>query len=533
MTFLHTPERLLGRSDSKNPATTCKGITTSGRPCRRELAALKARRNGGDFDDDEGGVLAVVEVDDSGEGAGAFFCWQHKDQAESLITADTVPGEEPTTIVPLRERNSIDTLFGKLGVLAEGTPPPQRLREERYQRESRRRPSRRPPTWEKIQGPLIAVPGDVMAAGAQHIQPQSSEARNEKGNDRAKKKPGFWASLCCAVTVDEDYVEVVRHRKRREDSNRPEASTTLPFAAYVAQKDSLQPVRADRDASDHYGRRPSQGVSRDQSSYEQRPALKINVPPTRKALAPKAARPSNKQSPPSETTRLLSLIPKSLSPTTTSLLLAELSKPISPHDDHGYIYMFWLTDSDKVPDEEAANLLLPQSSKAGNRRPSDSLRDYRSRKDIASNVPPGKKTVLLKIGRASNVHRRMSEWNRQCGYNLSLVRFYPYVSSSPSPSTNKPSLQPTPNDTREQHQHRRLSDLGPGTTQGQVRRVPHVHRVERLIHIELGDKRVKQSCDTCGKEHREWFEVEASGDGVRTVDEVIRRWVSWAENRDV
>jgi len=33
-----------------------------------------------------------------------------------------------------------------------------------------------------------------------------------------------------------------------------------------------------------------------------------------------------------------------------------------------------------------------------------------------------------------------------------------------------------------------------------------------------------------GKEHREWFDVEASGEGVRVVDGVVRRWVGWAEN---
>lgn len=37
----------------------------------------------------------------------------------------------------------------------------------------------------------------------------------------------------------------------------------------------------------------------------------------------------------------------------------------------------------------------------------------------------------------------------------------------------------------------------------------------------------------CGREHREWFEVEGvregSREGVREVDEVVRRWVGWSE----
>jgi hypothetical protein len=64
-------------------------------------------------------------------------------------------------------------------------------------------------------------------------------------------------------------------------------------------------------------------------------------------------------------------------------------------------------------------------------------------------------------------------------------------------------------------------------------KVPHVHRVERLIHLELSDKRaVKDACANCGVVHREWFEVEATRDGVKGVDEVIRRWCGWAEGVD-
>jgi hypothetical protein len=107
-----------------------------------------------------------------------------------------------------------------------------------------------------------------------------------------------------------------------------------------------------------------------------------------------------------------------------------------------------------------------------------------------------KDTILLKIGRANNVHRRMNEWTRQCGYSLSLVRYYPYVPSSSLPT---------------------------------VRKVPHAHRVERLIHLELAAQRVIKQCEACGKSHKEWFEVEASKEGVKGVDEVVRRWVGWAE----
>ena len=107
----------------------------------------------------------------------------------------------------------------------------------------------------------------------------------------------------------------------------------------------------------------------------------------------------------------------------------------------------------------------------------------------------------------------MNEWTKQCNYNLSLLRFYPYHPSSANP----PSPLPSPN-------NRRLSSFV-----GAPHKVPHAHKVERLIHLELGEKRVKRECATCGKEHREWFEVEGTREGVRAVDEVVRRWVGWAE----
>lgn len=64
------------------------------------------------------------------------------------------------------------------------------------------------------------------------------------------------------------------------------------------------------------------------------------------------------------------------------------------------------------------------------------------------------------------------------------------------------------------------------------RKVPHVHRVERLIHLELADIRMRDlgRCPECGKEHREWFEIEAEKEALRKVDECVRRWISWAES---
>ncbi|GAB7347838.1 hypothetical protein MBLNU459_g5372t1 [Dothideomycetes sp. NU459] len=229
----------------------------------------------------------------------------------------------------------------------------------------------------------------------------------------------------------------------------------------------------------------------------------------------------------SSTPNLLSYIPPHLSPLTTSALLTELSKPISPHDEAGYIYIFWLTDTSATPSKATATSLLTPPTPT--RRISDVLSEY-SYAPAEANAP---RTIKLKIGRANNVHRRMNEWTRQCGYTLSLVRWYPYVPSSSSSSPSSPASSPV-----------RYPDLTlrPGTSarspasperrrsdQDVVRKVPHAHRVERLVHLELADKRVKRDCGACGREHREWFEIEATQRGVQAVDEVVRRWVRWAE----
>lgn len=58
-------------------------------------------------------------------------------------------------------------------------------------------------------------------------------------------------------------------------------------------------------------------------------------------------------------------------------------------------------------------------------------------------------------------------------------------------------------------------------------KVPNAHKVERLIHLELAECRVKKDCETCGREHREWFEVEGNRAEVGRVDAVVKRWVNW------
>jgi hypothetical protein len=493
-----TPESLIPRSDSRNPATTCKGITKAGRPCRRPIDAKASQDNG---------VLAVVSVvsgaddDDDDIGAAAYFCFQHKDQAEQL--AAQVTTGPATHLYLLRERSSIDTLVERLGVLEvnEPTEPRKKRRESRSDNRTsgQRQPHRinRPSTWDKVQGPLMSIPSDVMAAEKRRTRPPKPALQ--------KPKPSFWASLCCG-SADEDPVEVVRHKKRT--SQLPVTAQYVPETAPM-QRIPQAPPRVHQRRSSSNTLKPPPGTQQ------------VSSVPARKPLGEKTARPLNKTvRANSETAALLRYIPQTLSPQLTSTLLAELSKPISPHDDEGYIYIFWLTSDTEgpAPLSAASALLTPPSRPDAGRQTSDVLRQHsvkkpyqRSTKVYQDGEDKTQDTIFLKIGRANNVYRRMNEWTRQCGYSLSLVRYYPYVpNSSSTPSSQRPS-----------NPGRRMSEG--------VRKVPHAMRVERLIHLELGAQRVMKNCDACGKTHKEWFEVEASKEGVKRVDEVVKRWVEWAE----
>ncbi|KAK3906403.1 meiotically up-regulated gene 113-domain-containing protein [Staphylotrichum tortipilum] len=409
--YANTPEaRIVGRTDSKNPSTTCRGITSSGRPCRRPITAsddpsppqssrLKASKPRADDPTDE-----------------SMYCWQHKDQAGA--SPSSTPSPRPTFTPIPEERTSIDTLAERLGLARTESARPEK--------------------------PHFGSP-----------RPPSHAAR---------PKPKKETLFCCCFRIPIDDIDP-------QPRPRPH---------------SVQPTSASTPAG-----------------------LGIKKKPARRSSGS-------------------SLIPQTTAPDVASKLLAELAKPVSQQDEAGYIYIFWLTPESKkgasAPAETARSLLAPPSTPPGHgRRTSDVLASFarlqlgggdddddNDSNDITSRGIPtkpktNKKTILLKIGRATNVQRRLNEWQRQCGYDLSLVRYYPYVPSS--------------DDT--------------ATAEEVARKVPHSHKVERLVHIELAGRGMRvadrEKCEACGREHREWFEVEASRAAVKEVDEVVRRWADWDE----
>jgi hypothetical protein len=206
-------------------------------------------------------------------------------------------------------------------------------------------------------------------------------------------------------------------------------------------------------------------------------------------------------------------------------LLTELSRPLTPTDltTSGYIYIFWLTPSsdENAPDSDIASTILDDTDASPGRGTiqEQMLQRYSSKSQRHSTTSRNlhisnhkqqheKRTILLKIGRAVNVHRRMTQWQKQCGHNITLLRYYPNV------EPNNPPRSPD----------RSFGQAPPHTPTP----APLLPRVERLIHIELAALRTKQEkCGVCGREHREWFEVDASREGVRAVNAVVRRWVEW------
>lgn len=455
----NTPESILPRSDSKNPAVTCRGITTNGRPCRRALASSTSSSPASS--PTKGARNANAQIPDPS----ALYCWQHKDQAVSFRMGGTDPAEQNQN---QNHRSSMDTLMDRLGIL--------------------------------------------------DVNDGQDRSKPKKSNHSARKhrKPRR-RTFCCFVIEEE------------QDSRHPRPARPSATNGHVKEKQSSGSQRAGQTGVTAYPSAPQRkspipnlDVRNPQKRNSSRP-LSQSRPQSSTLPSPRPGLQRNRNT--SQTQSLLSWIPPTLSPQTTSLLLTELAKPLSESDEAGYIYMFWVTPSvPSPPPPDIASSLFPPSHRPPNSRSvSEAIRaadDLNVLTSKPSSANPG--TVRLKIGRTSNVQRRLNEWTRQCSHNLTLIRYYPYTSSSsPSPAAS-PGRSPQGRNRCNGHG---MLEAG--------RKVPHVHRVERLIHIELGDIRVRDigRCSECNREHREWFEIAAEKNQLRRVEECIRRWVQWGESQ--
>lgn len=478
--FSNTPESVLPRSDSRNPASTCRGINVNGKPCRRTLAAAPTRTVAA-----SGGVVAMLKGQNHQQvEPTSFFCWQHKNQATQF--AHQLPAIKQAQIAGLAQKTSIDSLAERFGIL-DVNAGQQKQRKQ--------------------------TPRSAQKHREHHSESSHSIERKSRGKE---------SSFCCFKVVDNSealpaakVVSSSRHKSPQEKPVALKPPTTPQRPVFVrVPRSGESPVVSQRPVPvtpERWPSTPQQSSSRQSViSHPTSNRSQYLSTPTRPSLSTTPTSHSSKTAP------LLSLIPQHLSPQTTALLLAELAKPISDADEDGYIYIFWVTpqgpnEAEAPPGDIALNLLPPPGRPSHSRRTSDALRAAQTIDPYSKGTANQPGSIRLKIGRTSNVHRRLNQWSKQCSHNLTLIRYYPYNTSSPSPS---PARRPDSGHSQRHGQH-----------------VPHVHRVERLIHIELSEQRVRGQgpCSQCGKEHREWFEINATKDALRLVDDCVRRWVSWGE----
>ncbi|KAH9039174.1 hypothetical protein EDB84DRAFT_1267994 [Lactarius hengduanensis] len=184
-------------------------------------------------------------------------------------------------------------------------------------------------------------------------------------------------------------------------------------------------------------------------------------------------------------------IPEYLQATTQNALRVEMQSARAPSDVEGYIYAFEILD----PDE--------------------------------------RKLINLKVGRATNLNRRMNQWGKQCGSKEQVLRgFWPGGMG------------------KEGVPMKGLVQAGP--------KGPWCHRLERLVHIELSDlamfapyleagypnirakktnkggKRDVKKCPDCSTMHSEIFAFErATEEGQYEweciVKPVIEKWGRFVE----
>ncbi|KAF8463677.1 meiotically up-regulated gene 113-domain-containing protein [Kalaharituber pfeilii] len=485
-----TPEALdasLQRRDSRDFNTTCRGVNQNGTPCRTKISSK---------------VSALKTTIDGKE---AYFCWRHKEQAKALV-------EQHAKESSNKRRGSMDVLVDKvmsmaitdktttvtmtttampaaaptvtvndLGAYTSSLPTPI----PQYQHAQ--------PTYD----PPPTIPQIPPPSSHQHkvisflsgLFNRIAEARNKKRNadvsddDDDNDPPGP------APYPPQPYGYAGQYTNQYAPPvppppPRPQGPLAVPLfpTPSALKKKLLQRIGLDTIPQGP----PSPHMAVDGS----RPANPASVALEKKASNPSPARFRRRMEAKVKKSTVkvyqflqnhcteIAIIPDHLSPETKKLLEETLNKEFSASDTPGYIYIFALTD--KSPNRP----LLPSASTI----------------DPNSPQTQTKPRVLMKIGRTINVQSRLNQHASQCQYEPTLIRFYPH-----SPE-----------------------DVAP-------HKVPNVNRIERLIHLELRDdpliypEELKHKCAVCNKVHQEWFSIEASDEGIRTLDELITRWIIWGE----
>ncbi|EXA43867.1 hypothetical protein FOVG_08713 [Fusarium oxysporum f. sp. pisi HDV247] len=358
------------------------------------------------------------------------------------------------------------------------------------------------PKTDKRGRPVTPDPRDESLYCWQHREQANMSAHSSPG-PRATSTPILEGRTSLDTLADRlGLVDLQEKKKHRRDTDgrkqtaprpKPQPKQSLMCCCFSVPLQDVQESRPSRPQP-----RPVQKTS---ASVPPKRASKQHLTASQNTSSAKNSRRSRKSTG-SQTAQIKDFIPDSVDAQTASALMSELARPFGTSEEPGFIYMFWLTptsQSSSAPVDAARSLLSPPSP---NRPPRSRSASNAVSSFAAADPSTSKNTMLLKIGRAANVQRRLNQWQRQCGHEVEILRYYPYLPGS-----------------------QESSGVVPHMTQ-------HVHRVERLVHIELagmGLKKDAEKCDACGREHREWFEVEATREGIKAVDGVIRRWIEWDE----
>ncbi|KAL1844866.1 hypothetical protein VTK73DRAFT_1638 [Phialemonium thermophilum] len=489
MLFENAPEALLDRTDSRDPSTTCRGLTRNGMRCKRRLAARSVsapttpqRRGQPD--------RLPAPVDDLSDES--LYCQNHKHQATSLSVRSS-PGAGPgpgsgrkTATTTIREeRSGLDTLADRLGLLSLAAQESEVAAKTRET--VRQRPTGSPRSGKRQQH------------GQQQQRPALTHPRSG---------PPKTVNLCFCFQIPLE--EASPPSRPRPRPLQPPASTPTPT-----------PTR----------KTPSR--EKTTSTPLSPPSPPPYTLPIRNGLsAPAALAGAGAGASPSDTEVYKSLIPGDVSPKTASILFKRLAEPPA-NDAPGYIYIFMLKPESQPWEpavaQTARSLLSPQGSsgaaerpRAGRPRVSDVLASCATTTaEQDARLPhhqqqqqqqQQQKHLFLKIGHTSNVQRRLNEHLAQCSYVPELLDYFPRASSSLSSSS---------------------APAGGGGGTAERRMTPHSYQVERLVHAELRGRGLspqhKPECRGCGRRHQEWFEVEPTRRGVMLVKEVITRWVAFDE----
>ena len=92
---------------------------------------------------------------------------------------------------------------------------------------------------------------------------------------------------------------------------------------------------------------------------------------------------------------------------------------------------------------------------------------------------------IVKIGYTNDLATRLKAWNRDC---------------------------------KRQHYYHSSAEI-------QVE-MPHMQRVEHLIHTELKEYRLRRQCEGCGRRHKEWFQASEGH-----VVKVMKKWREWIQQK--